>query len=112
MLLSINFLLIISSSNVHNSFFSHLKLINDLLLYDFLKLSYLCFIFILFILFSLGEFTDDNPVMPTLCRCGENRALFHYPCVIQWKEKYDWCPSCKETLYYQEVGVDEDDNDS
>mmetsp|Transcript_23195 Transcript_23195/g.39263 ORF Transcript_23195/g.39263 Transcript_23195/m.39263 type:complete len:166 (+) Transcript_23195:114-611(+) len=53
----------------------------------------------------LGNFTEDNPVMPTLCNCGENRALFHYPCVVQWKEKYDWCPSCKATLFYQDVDV-------
>jgi hypothetical protein len=49
----------------------------------------------------LGEFTKQNPVMPTLCSCGENRAKFHYPCLLLYLNKKSVCPSCNSTLFYQ-----------
>eukprot|EP01036_Dinobryon_divergens_P059295 gene59295-79123_t len=30
----------------------------------------------------LGPFDETDPMMPTLCLCGENKALFHYPCLL------------------------------
>jgi hypothetical protein len=49
----------------------------------------------------LGEFDQDNPVMYTLCACGENRTLFHYPCLLLWLEQKNSCPNCNSVLYYQ-----------
>jgi hypothetical protein len=43
----------------------------------------------------------DNPRMPTLCGCGENRAKFHYPCLLLYLEKKRSCPVCSQDLYYQ-----------
>eukprot|EP00546_Thalassionema_frauenfeldii_P013683 CAMPEP_0178918286 /NCGR_PEP_ID=MMETSP0786-20121207/13748_1 /TAXON_ID=186022 /ORGANISM="Thalassionema frauenfeldii, Strain CCMP 1798" /LENGTH=227 /DNA_ID=CAMNT_0020591991 /DNA_START=60 /DNA_END=740 /DNA_ORIENTATION=+ len=40
-------------------------------------------------------FSDDNPRMPTLCACGENKTYFHLPCLYQWIEQSDECPSCR-----------------
>ncbi|KAJ1411207.1 hypothetical protein B484DRAFT_455658 [Ochromonadaceae sp. CCMP2298] len=50
----------------------------------------------------MGEFDRDNPVMCTLCACGENRSLFHYPCLLLWLERKNSCPNCSSVLYYQE----------
>jgi hypothetical protein len=49
----------------------------------------------------LSEFSVHNPVMPTLCSCGENKAKFHYPCLLIWLEKKNTCPACDQTLFYQ-----------
>jgi hypothetical protein len=51
-----------------------------------------------------GEFDDDNPEMRTLCRCGVNRAHWHFACLLTWMEKDENCPVCREPLYYEEVG--------
>lgn len=53
----------------------------------------------------LEEFSDDNPVMNTLCACGENRALFHYPCLLLWLENKETCPNCSAQLYYQVCNI-------
>jgi len=47
-------------------------------------------------------FTPDNPRMPTLCGCGENKAIFHLPCLYQWVEKSRNCPSCRKRLMWEE----------
>ena len=49
----------------------------------------------------LDEFDNSNPAMMTLCACGENRTLFHYPCLLLWLEKKSTCPNCSSDLYYQ-----------
>ena len=49
----------------------------------------------------LEEFDADNPRMPTLCSCGDNRALFHYPCLLTYLEDKRHCPICRTELYYQ-----------
>jgi len=51
----------------------------------------------------LEEFDATNPVMPTLCECGENKSQFHYPCLLLWLEQKAACPTCSSTLFYQEV---------
>mmetsp|Transcript_11389 Transcript_11389/g.11418 ORF Transcript_11389/g.11418 Transcript_11389/m.11418 type:complete len:155 (-) Transcript_11389:68-532(-) len=51
----------------------------------------------------LDPFDMTNPMMPTLCSCGENKACFHYPCLLLWRENTSFCPVCRCTLYYQEV---------
>mmetsp|Transcript_34483 Transcript_34483/g.50060 ORF Transcript_34483/g.50060 Transcript_34483/m.50060 type:complete len:280 (-) Transcript_34483:92-931(-) len=47
-------------------------------------------------------FSDDNPRMPTLCGCGENKTYFHLPCLLVWIDKNDTCPSCREKLTWEE----------
>mmetsp|Transcript_28417 Transcript_28417/g.39933 ORF Transcript_28417/g.39933 Transcript_28417/m.39933 type:complete len:288 (-) Transcript_28417:150-1013(-) len=47
-------------------------------------------------------FTKDNPRMPTLCGCGENKTYFHLPCLYQWIEKDKNCPSCRQRLRWEE----------
>jgi hypothetical protein len=56
-------------------------------------------------LVCLEEFSLDNPQMPTLCACGDNRALFHYPCLLTYLEGKKTCPICNRELYYQEFDV-------
>jgi RING-finger-containing ubiquitin ligase len=50
----------------------------------------------------MEAFDDTNPRMPTLCGCGENKTYFHLPCLYQWVEKCNECPSCREPLNWQE----------
>lgn len=50
----------------------------------------------------LEEFSNENPAMHTLCACGENKALFHYPCLLLWLENKRTCPSCSSELFYEE----------
>mmetsp|Transcript_36461 Transcript_36461/g.79752 ORF Transcript_36461/g.79752 Transcript_36461/m.79752 type:complete len:275 (+) Transcript_36461:129-953(+) len=50
----------------------------------------------------LEGFTAENPRMPTLCGCGENKAVFHLPCLYQWIEQDRNCPSCRKRLKWQE----------
>lgn len=47
-------------------------------------------------------FDPTNPRMPTLCGCGENKTYFHLPCLYQWIEQSRNCPSCRETLQWEE----------
>lgn len=47
-------------------------------------------------------FDPTNPRMPTLCGCGENRTFFHLPCLYQWLEQSENCPSCREKLNWDE----------
>jgi len=54
----------------------------------------------------LGDFDDSNPVIPTLCNCGENRTLFHLPCLLLWIDKNRdkaTCPACDSQLFFQEA---------
>lgn len=60
----------------------------------------------------LDTFSPENPIMPTLCRCGANRSKFHYSCLLQWLEKQrandpsrqmPKCPACESTLYFEEA---------
>ena len=42
--------------------------------------------------------------MHTLCSCGENRARFHYPCLLTYLDKKKAiCPTCRGPLYFQEM---------
>jgi hypothetical protein len=50
----------------------------------------------------MEAFDESNPRMPTLCGCGENKTYFHLPCLYQWVEKCNECPSCREPLNWQE----------
>mmetsp|Transcript_33449 Transcript_33449/g.31919 ORF Transcript_33449/g.31919 Transcript_33449/m.31919 type:complete len:162 (-) Transcript_33449:131-616(-) len=56
----------------------------------------------------LVEFSQDNPRMPTLCACGENRAAFHYPCLLLYLENTRACPVCSQDLYYQDLPPPDD----
>jgi len=47
-------------------------------------------------------FDPTNPRMPTLCGCGENKTFFHLPCLYQWLEQSENCPSCREKLNWDE----------
>ena len=47
-------------------------------------------------------FNDDNPRMPTLCRCGENKTYFHLPCLLLWTDKNGECPSCRQHITWEE----------
>ena len=47
-------------------------------------------------------FSDDNPRMPTLCGCGENKTFFHLPCLLLWTDKNEACPSCREEIAWEE----------
>lgn len=49
----------------------------------------------------LEEFSKENPLIHTLCACGENKTLFHYPCLLLWLEKKNICPNCSSTLFFQ-----------
>jgi hypothetical protein len=48
-------------------------------------------------------FTPDNPRIPTLCGCGENKTYFHLPCLYQWIEQSEDCPSCRQKLRWEEL---------
>lgn len=57
-------------------------------------------------LVCLDTFTADNPCMPTLCACGEGKALFHYACLLTYlDEGKSSCPFCNRELYYEECDV-------
>ena len=47
-------------------------------------------------------FEPTNPRMPTLCGCGENKTYFHLPCLYQWIEQNENCPSCRVPLRWEE----------
>lgn len=47
-------------------------------------------------------FSAENPRMPTVCGCGENRTYFHLPCLYQWIDQNMDCPSCRKRLDWQE----------
>lgn len=50
----------------------------------------------------MDGFTPDNPRMPTLCGCGENKTYFHLPCLYQWIDQSRCCPSCRQKLVWEE----------
>lgn len=47
-------------------------------------------------------FDASNPRMPTLCGCGTNKTYFHLPCLYQWIEQCEECPSCRQSLRWEE----------
>jgi hypothetical protein len=47
-------------------------------------------------------FCKDNPRMPTLCGCGENKTYFHLPCLYQWMDQSEECPSCRQPISWEE----------
>lgn len=47
-------------------------------------------------------FSDDNPRMPTLCACGENKTYFHLPCLLLWTDKNVNCPTCDTKITWEE----------
>ena len=47
-------------------------------------------------------FDASNPRMPTLCGCGANKTYFHLPCLFQWIEQCEECPSCRQKLRWEE----------
>jgi len=51
----------------------------------------------------MEQFTSENPRIPTVCGCGENMTFFHLPCLLQWTEKRDQCPSCSEKITWDEL---------
>lgn len=51
----------------------------------------------------MEAFTPENPRMPTMCGCGENKTSFHLPCLYQWMDQSNHqCPSCRQTLVWEE----------
>lgn len=50
----------------------------------------------------MEAFDRENPRMPTLCGCGENKTFFHLPCLYQWIEQCEECPSCRTKLSWEE----------
>lgn len=52
----------------------------------------------------LDTFSEENPMIPTLCACGESKSFFHYQCLYAWLEKSSKCPTCGASLYFQEKG--------
>ena len=50
----------------------------------------------------MESFSAENPRMPTLCGCGENKTYFHLPCLYQWIEQNEDCPSCRKRLRWEE----------
>mmetsp|Transcript_16811 Transcript_16811/g.38691 ORF Transcript_16811/g.38691 Transcript_16811/m.38691 type:complete len:239 (-) Transcript_16811:281-997(-) len=50
----------------------------------------------------MDVFTPDNPRMPTICGCGENKTYFHLPCLYQWIDQSRNCPSCGQQLVWEE----------
>lgn len=50
----------------------------------------------------MERFDETNPRMPTLCGCGENKTYFHLPCLYQWIEHSRECPTCRQTLRWEE----------
>jgi hypothetical protein len=51
----------------------------------------------------MEPFDDFNPRIPTRCGCGDNRTLFHLPCMYQWLEKCRECPTCRQVLKWEEL---------
>lgn len=50
----------------------------------------------------LEGFDDTNPRMPTQCGCGTNQTYFHLPCLYQWMEQCEECPTCRQTITWHE----------
>lgn len=50
----------------------------------------------------METFSPENPRMPTMCGCGENKTYFHLPCLYQWIEQSNHCPSCRQELLWEE----------
>jgi Ring finger domain len=50
----------------------------------------------------MEPFSYENPRMPTLCGCGENKTLFHLPCLYQWVEQSSDCPNCRQKITWEE----------
>ena len=50
----------------------------------------------------METFDATNPRIPTLCGCGENKTYFHLPCLYQWTEQSNSCPSCRKELTWEE----------
>ena len=50
----------------------------------------------------MEEFDSNNPEINTLCKCGVNRAHWHLMCLMQWLEKDNNCPVCREPIFYEE----------
>ncbi len=50
----------------------------------------------------MEPFDPTNPRMPTNCHCGTNQTYFHLPCLYQWIEQSDKCPSCRTTIAWKE----------
>jgi len=51
----------------------------------------------------LEGFDQDNPRMPTTCGCGRNATFFHLPCLYQWVDRNEDCPSCRQKLFWDEL---------
>jgi hypothetical protein len=49
----------------------------------------------------LDIFSRDNPRVHTLCKCGANKAYFHYPCLLAWLDRRNTCPSCFSELFHE-----------
>jgi hypothetical protein len=50
----------------------------------------------------MDGFEPTNPRMPTTCGCGQNKTYFHLPCLYQWMEQSEECPSCRQALRWEE----------
>ena len=50
----------------------------------------------------MEAFDPTNPRMPTFCGCGANKTYFHLPCLYQWIEQSQDCPSCRQKLRWEE----------
>lgn len=50
----------------------------------------------------LEGFDESNPRMPTQCGCGTNQTYFHLPCLYQWLEQSEECPTCRQTITWHE----------
>ncbi len=57
-------------------------------------------LFVFYPILFLSLYQND-PIIPTLCSCGENKALFHLPCLLHYRNRYNYCPVCKGNLYFQ-----------
>lgn len=50
----------------------------------------------------MEPFDSSNPRMPTVCHCGTNKTYFHLPCLYQWIEQSEDCPSCRTKITWEE----------
>jgi Ring finger domain len=50
----------------------------------------------------MEPFDISNPRMPTLCSCGTNKTYFHLPCLYQWIEQSENCPTCRSKITWDE----------
>ena len=50
----------------------------------------------------MEPFDSTNPRMPTQCHCGTNKTYFHLPCLYQWIEQSEDCPSCRTKITWEE----------